>query len=126
MQSTKIYKGSYIKSMLCPERNLRFSPSQAMCVPHSSWCWRFWCLQDYWPAVAKFTQHYAHSLEAEPEDDQSNAGVQEAVQATNAGVKPPSAVGPFTDGSSRPSQVHDEQDAGAALQAPGHQYKKEL
>ncbi len=36
MQSTKIYKGSYIKSMLCPERSLRFSPSQAMCVPHSS------------------------------------------------------------------------------------------
>ncbi|KAL0054970.1 hypothetical protein WJX82_005301 [Trebouxia sp. C0006] len=75
--------------------------------------------QDYWPAVAKFTQHYAHSLETDPEDDQSNAGVQEAVQATNAGVMPPSAVGPFTDGSSRPSQVHDEQDAGAALQAPG-------
>jgi len=65
-------------------------------------------------------------LEADPEDDQSDAGVQEAVQATNAGVKPPSAVGPFSDGSSRSSQVHDEQSAGAALQAPGHEYKKEL
>lgn len=65
-------------------------------------------------------------MEADPDDDQSNAGVQEAVQASNAGVKPPSAVGPFTGGSSGPSQVHDEQDAGAALQVPGHEYKKEL
>ena len=51
-------------------------------------------LQEYWPAVMNFVEQ--HSL-SEPASDEQDAGegVAEAVQASQAGVKPPSAVGPL-------------------------------
>jgi len=82
------------------------------------------CFQEYWPAVIKFAQQYSAPSEADPESDQDGAGVQEAVQASHAGVKPPSAVGPFTTDSSIPAEAHNEQNG--ASQAVGQKYKKEL
>lgn len=73
-------------------------------------------LQDYWPAVMKFVEQHSSSPPSGDEQDDGE-GVQEAVQATEAGVKPPSAVGPFGLGS-----FHDEAQQGAA----GSGFKKEL
>ena len=73
-------------------------------------------LQDYWPAVMKFVEQ--HSLSPPSGDEQDDGeGVQEAVQASEAGVKPPSAVGPLGLGS-----FQDESQQGAA----GSGFKKDL
>ena len=59
-------------------------------------------MQEYWPAVVKFAQqHQASGLDEGEELEEEDAGVKEAVQATQAGVKPPSAAGPFVSDSSQ-------------------------
>lgn len=73
-------------------------------------------LQDYWPAVMKFVEQHSSSPPSGDKQDDGE-GVQEAVQASEAGVKPPSAVGPLGLGS-----FQDEAQQGAA--GPG--FKKQL
>ena len=66
--------------------------------------------------MTKFVDQHALSVASGNEQDDGE-GVQEAVQASNAGVKPPSAVGPLGLGSHR-----DEAQQGAA----GSDFKKDL
>lgn len=51
-------------------------------------------LQEYWPAVMDFVEQHSLS-EAASDGQDAGEGVAEAVQASQAGVKPPSAVGPL-------------------------------
>lgn len=41
----------------------------------------------------------------EEEDEEALEGVEEAAHASQAGVKPPSAAGPFVSDSSQPSNI---------------------
>ena len=49
--------------------------------------------------MIKYAQQ--HTSATETDDDQDGEGVKAAVQASQAGVKPPSAVGPFVSDSSQ-------------------------
>ena len=61
------------------------------------------CVQEYWPAVIKFAQQHTSAHETdETGRGQGDKGVEAAVQASQAGMKPPSAVGPFVSDSSQP------------------------
>ena len=63
-------------------------------------------MQEYWPPVRNFAEQYATSDLDKRYDIDSGEGVKQAEQASQAGVKPPSAVGPFTSDSSQPAQGH--------------------
>ena len=65
-------------------------------------------MQEYWPAVIKFAQQHNTVSEidnSEEEDDRDDEGVEAAVHASQAGVKPPAAAGPFVTDSSQPSNA---------------------
>lgn len=63
-------------------------------------------MQEYWPAVIKFAQQYTSAHETDEADEgQPDEGVTAAVQASQDGVKPPSAAGPFVSNSSQPSNT---------------------
>ena len=61
-------------------------------------------MQEYWPPVRTFAERYATSDLDKRYDIDSGEGVKQAEQASQAGVKPPSGVGPFTSDSSLPMQ----------------------
>lgn len=74
-------------------------------------------LQEYWPAVRKFAAQHTVS-EPPSEEEAGDEGVQEAVEASHAGVKPASAAGPLGLGTT---------DQGEAQQGlAGSGLKKEL
>lgn len=66
--------------------------------------------------MIKFAQQYTSAHDTDEADDgQPDEGVKAAVHASQAGVKPPSAAGPFVSNSSQPSNI-----------AMGQAVKKEL
>lgn len=63
-------------------------------------------MQEYWPAVIKFAQQYTSAHDTDEADEgPPDEGVKAAVHASQAGVKPPSAAGPFVSDSSLPSNT---------------------
>lgn len=54
--------------------------------------------------MIKFTQQYTSAHDTDEADEgRPNEGVEAAVHASQAGVKPPSAAGPFVSDSRQPS-----------------------
>lgn len=61
-------------------------------------------MQDYWPAVVKFAQRHTVASDDFSKQEDSE-GVAAAVDASQAGVKPPAAAGPFVSDSSQPADA---------------------
>lgn len=62
-------------------------------------------IQEYWPAVIKFARQHTTVSAVDEAKDKDEEGVEAAVHASQAGVKPPAAAGPFVTDSSQPSST---------------------